>query len=63
MTAAEYKCGGGGSKRGENYEFIVPRRVKKARQTVFSETFRLMVNVGQQLVITCEIWGINGAGM
>lgn len=41
---------------GQNYKFIFPRWVKKLT--------KLQINAErwlQKLIITCEIWGINGA--
>lgn len=66
MTAAEYERGGG-KRKGIELPVYCSKKGEKKPQKTAKRLFRnLQINGErwlQKLVITCEIWGINGAGM
>lgn len=66
MTAAEYERGGKKRKGIELPAYCSKKGKKKTKKTAKRLFRNLQINGErwlQKLVITCEIWGINGAGM
>lgn len=66
MTAAEYERGGK-KQKGIELQVYCSKKGKKNPKKTAKRLFRnLQINGErwlQKLVITCEIWGIDGAGM